>query len=101
MIRRDLTKAVAEGRVGALVDIVAVWSDTIQPVEIRLWDGRTINGIRCLDGKTPDIVCEDIDELFDGREIKPFVEALLANEAPFVTEVGEGDGACTIIWAIE
>jgi hypothetical protein len=70
------------------------------PVAITLWDGRRVvaNFHQCdeseLDART---IC---DVFLDITELRPLVDRLLSEGKSFITETGEDDMLCTLIWTI-
>ena len=102
---RDLRDTPVLRRLTKLIDAIAAMPMDLTeegpvPIEILLWDGRRIEGAyhKCAE-EDLDVV-DKHDIITDDDALRPFVEALLATEEPFVTETGESDMVCTLQWSI-
>lgn len=69
-------------------------------VEIELWDGRKVHGNyhRCEESELD--VTTRMDVFIDTTPLEPFVNRLLSDGIPFVTETGSHDAVCTLQWII-
>ncbi len=86
-----------------LIDAIGAGSpdpSTRGPVvrQINTWDGRTVIGSyhRC-EKKELDISVRECI-IIDDKLLLPFIQRLLDNGTPFITETGSHDMVCTLQW---
>ena len=106
MTVHDLSSTAEDRRIARVID--AVGAGCFDPhdrgpvvVQIKLWDGRTVEGAyhRCEESEL-NVVDHEGDLIWDDNALRPFVEKLIAEKTPFVTETGSDDMMCTIRWTI-
>lgn len=71
------------------------------PVVVTLWDGRRVVANYHREEKPEIDAWTTYDVFLNVTELRPLVDGLLSDSKSFITETGDDNSRCTLIWTIE